>query len=588
MIFKNKKASFTLVELIVVVAIIGLLAGIAVAAFNNARVKARDVRRIADISQITKALELSFSFNDSYPNSLGTVCLSVCMDVSPPSWCSTLLTQMSNIPNDPLPTQQCYLYNSDGTNFRIATTLESSSNQALAQNDGGNYAQYFESSSSPGLISLSRNKYASAVGGNWSSDDGAWVTESGGSTITTHPVQGDTAILDVNSGNITVDTASVTTDIDATGYTHTLALDAGLTVYGNLKFVAGMTFTPNTQTVTFAATTTGKTITTGGKTFSSVTWNGNGGEWTLQDHFLQNRVIAFTSGTLIFNGKSYINGSYGNPITLGSGFTLNVGAGRFICANAASLTVPTGATITISTGMIDIINLTVSGTGTFTATNTANIILWGNLDITSSNFDAGLSTIYQKYSTTTRSLSSTQSLYNYTVGTGSGSDYNISIVLQSNLTILNDFAIQYVAGKIRSFDAGSYTINIGGNFTNDDTFTAGTSTVNFNDATKISTIGDTSNTTFNNLTSTTPDKTIKFKAESTTTVTSLSLTGSSGHLITMDTDTGASTFNLSDSAGTNTLYYTSITRSAAAGGATWNALISDGNANGGSNSGWNF
>ncbi len=52
------KKGFTLVELLVVVAIIGLLAGIAVVSVNSVRIKARDARRIADIKQIQNALEL--------------------------------------------------------------------------------------------------------------------------------------------------------------------------------------------------------------------------------------------------------------------------------------------------------------------------------------------------------------------------------------------------------------------------------------------------------------------------------------------------------------------------------------------------
>jgi len=55
---KNIQKGFTLVELLVVVAIIGLLAGIAIVSVNSVRIKARDARRIADIKQIQNALEL--------------------------------------------------------------------------------------------------------------------------------------------------------------------------------------------------------------------------------------------------------------------------------------------------------------------------------------------------------------------------------------------------------------------------------------------------------------------------------------------------------------------------------------------------
>ena len=62
----NNQRGFTLIELLVVISIIGLLATLAVTSLNNARVKARDARRLADIDSIKKALELKFSDNSNY------------------------------------------------------------------------------------------------------------------------------------------------------------------------------------------------------------------------------------------------------------------------------------------------------------------------------------------------------------------------------------------------------------------------------------------------------------------------------------------------------------------------------------------
>ena len=127
--YNNIRSGFTLIELLVVIAIIGILSTLAVIALGNARTKARDTRRVADLKQISTALELYYSDNGSYPviitpgNSL----------VSPDG----LTSYMANIPSNPTPrndgdcanTDYSYTVNNptNPTNYNISTCLGNTS-----------------------------------------------------------------------------------------------------------------------------------------------------------------------------------------------------------------------------------------------------------------------------------------------------------------------------------------------------------------------------------------------------------------------------------------------------------------------------
>lgn len=72
-ILKSKKKGFTLIELLVVVAIISLLSSVVMASLNSARVKARDVKRKADLQSLGNAIELYYiSNNGTYPGDATT------------------------------------------------------------------------------------------------------------------------------------------------------------------------------------------------------------------------------------------------------------------------------------------------------------------------------------------------------------------------------------------------------------------------------------------------------------------------------------------------------------------------------------
>ena len=62
-----KNTGFTLIELLVVIAIIGLLSSTVLASLDSARAKARDTKRISDIKEIQKGLELYIVAHGSLP-----------------------------------------------------------------------------------------------------------------------------------------------------------------------------------------------------------------------------------------------------------------------------------------------------------------------------------------------------------------------------------------------------------------------------------------------------------------------------------------------------------------------------------------
>lgn len=70
----RKRTAFTLIELLTVIAIIGLLATLVLVSIGRSSAKARDAKRISDITQIKKALETFRVTNGYYPTSTSNGC----------------------------------------------------------------------------------------------------------------------------------------------------------------------------------------------------------------------------------------------------------------------------------------------------------------------------------------------------------------------------------------------------------------------------------------------------------------------------------------------------------------------------------
>lgn len=121
---KGRHTGFTLVELLVVIAIIAILSVTAYVALGGQTGKARNSRRMQDLSAIQSALEVYFVENYSvYP--------------ATDNFQSGLVPKyMQNIPTDPIPGKN-YVYAADagGNNktYQLAAVIE---------NDDGSYEAY--------------------------------------------------------------------------------------------------------------------------------------------------------------------------------------------------------------------------------------------------------------------------------------------------------------------------------------------------------------------------------------------------------------------------------------------------------------
>ncbi len=87
------KKGFTLIELMVVIAIIAILSAIALPSIDKIRARSRDSKRVAELSQIRLALEHYFNVNNKYPVNINSD------SVNSPSFLTTGI--MSSVPTDP-------------------------------------------------------------------------------------------------------------------------------------------------------------------------------------------------------------------------------------------------------------------------------------------------------------------------------------------------------------------------------------------------------------------------------------------------------------------------------------------------------
>jgi prepilin-type N-terminal cleavage/methylation domain-containing protein len=135
------RKGFTLIEMLIVVAIIGILASLVLVGLGPVQRQGRDARRISDLRQVQTGLELYFIKEGHYPSP------------APSDWAGLVELLkgdgigVSNVPQDPSASSagsaggRTYRYGSDdGTSYVLAATLEDTSSARLNDDVDGTIA----------------------------------------------------------------------------------------------------------------------------------------------------------------------------------------------------------------------------------------------------------------------------------------------------------------------------------------------------------------------------------------------------------------------------------------------------------------
>lgn len=289
--------------------------------------------------------------------------------------------------------------------------------------------------------------------GNWDATTTTnWASTSGGAGGASAPTSADDVIIDTSSGTGSISCSSAL----ATCNNITVTASQAITLTGTLSLINGSLSYPSggsfssVALLTFIATTTGKTITSNGKSFgNTVTFNGVGGSWQLQDALTSTSTVTLTNGTLDLNSKTLTcnifnsNNSNTRSISFGEGNITITGTNATILAGQTL----TGFTYTGTP------TVNITGAGTAAQTRTLN---WGSTaggtesNAVSINVSAGADLI----------SNAAGSVYlNFTFsGTFTGSWSTTQKNIYGNLTLISGMTSDATVGGNISFQSTSATV----------------------------------------------------------------------------------------------------------------------------------
>lgn len=154
----NKQRAFTLLELLIVMVILALLAGLGLMSFGTIQMKSRDSRRKQDLANVSKALETYYNDYGKYPVSAGGLIAGCgaggaenCNWGSP--WTDDKNTlYMNALPQDPASNQKYFYKWVTNNSYYLFARLENDLDNDAAKNASGPsfYTGYFCDGSSLG------------------------------------------------------------------------------------------------------------------------------------------------------------------------------------------------------------------------------------------------------------------------------------------------------------------------------------------------------------------------------------------------------------------------------------------------------
>ncbi len=153
-------SGFTLMELLVVMAILGILITVGLTSYKSVQMKSRDARRKSDMRQIASALELYFNDKGRYPadDNAGNIMGCSTGDNQLCTWGSVMkdasnTVYMVVLPDDPVGTYN-YYYDAFGAGkgYQLYSRLENTQDIDLKR-DGSNNIYYYV-----GTVCMTGNK----------------------------------------------------------------------------------------------------------------------------------------------------------------------------------------------------------------------------------------------------------------------------------------------------------------------------------------------------------------------------------------------------------------------------------------------